>query len=248
MAAGRWLEAAIGPWFEHETGLYVAGEQTWCTHPDHPHHRCTVDGFVFEGPGERGFREALGLEETKVTGPGKRWDEIPAHYQAQGQWQMYVTGLERVWFAVLMGRRLDIHELERDQADIDFMVERADEFWQWHVLAGKPPDTDGSDATLRALGAVYPTETPGERSELVTADVTMWALAKAEKRIAVDREKEAKAAILAQLGAAEVGTVDGDPVVTARSQTRTTRCAACGHTTESDPFRVLRPVKHKENT
>jgi putative phage-type endonuclease len=281
MAAGRWLEAAIGPWFTHETGLHVAGEQTWCTHPEHEHHRCTVDGFVFEAPRgvlsiphvltdaeiaevkrrwqeiaastrtpqivpPMGSGDPLGLLEVKVTGPGRRWDELPPHYQAQGQWQMHVTDLPRVWFAVLMGRRLDVHELARDQDDIDFMVEQVDRFWHDHVETGKPPAVDGSDATLRALAAVYPTEQPGETAEVHPADIGAWGEAKRRKAEATRDEKAAKAELLAHLGTAEVGTVDGAAVVTARSQTRTTTCKACGHAEESEPFRVLRPVKSKE--
>src|SRR3546814_9186695 len=64
-------------------------------------------------------------------------------------WQMHVTGLPRVWFAVLMGRRLDVHELARDQDDIDFMVEQVDRFWHDHVETGTPPPTDSHDATLQ---------------------------------------------------------------------------------------------------
>jgi len=254
MAAGRWLERAIGPWFEHETGLTVAGEQTWCTHREHAHHRCTVDGFVFEGPAPvfpnevRVLDNALGCFEVKVTGPGRRWEELPAHYQAQGQWQMHVTDLERVWFAVLMGRRLDIHELERDQADIDLMVERVDDFWHDHVVTAVPPDTDGSDATAHALAAVYPEHTPGTSVAFDDYGNVLinWVAAKRRKRDAETDEKEATNAIRAYLGAAEEGTVGGQRIVTLRSQTRTTTCKHCGATDTSEPFRVLRQTTPKE--
>lgn len=246
MAAGRWLEAAIGPWFTHETGLHVAGEQTQCTHIDHGHHRCTVDGFVFDSPGDRSplaiVTEALGLLEIKVTGPGRRWDEVPAHYQTQGQWQMHVTGLDHVWFAVLMGRRLDIHKLERDQADIDFMVGHVDRFWHDHVATGTPPAVDGHDATQRALAAVYPEHTPGKTAEITAGYMDALVAAKAAVKAARTDEKAVAAAIEAELGDAEEGVVDGRRVVTWRTQTRRSTCKACGHVTESEPFRVLRPV------
>ena len=254
MAAGRWLESAIGPWFTHETGLHVAGEQTRCTHEKNAHHRCTVDGFVVESepfmPPPAAYINdcALGLVEIKVTGPGRRWAEVPAHYQAQGQWQMHVTGLERVWFAVLMGRRLDIHELMRDQADIDYMVDKADVFWADHVLAGTPPPTDGSDATLRALTAVYPDHVEGQAVELddeLHHQYVELVLAKAAKAEATSAEKAAKAALAAAMGPAEELTDHGRRVLTYRKQTRVDRCAACGFETSSE-FRVMRPVASKE--
>jgi len=257
MAAGRWLEAAIGPWFTHETGLMVAGEQTWCVHPDKDHHRCTVDGFVQESP-ETFIAERLGVVEIKVTGPGRRWDEVPAHYQAQCQWQMWVTDSPHAWVAALMGRRLDIHELARDDADIEFMVERVDAFWQDCVLAGVPPPTDGHDATLRALAAVYPDHTPGdlvEADDALRAEVAAWRTAKAAKRHAEQAEKRSAAAIQSALGDAEELTVDGQRAVSWRRQSARRldgKALSAAHPglaaefTRESTYRVLRSHQPKE--
>ena len=163
MAAGRWLERAIGPWFEDVTGLAVAGEQMWCTHKQNDWARCTPDGFVFDVPPGALLSQgadavamdiAHGPFEVKVLGFGKRWDPIPPYYQAQGQWQMYVTDMPKCFFAVLHGRRLEVYELDRDPADIEFMVERAECFWRDHVLAGVPrppmPATPPPGPSLRS--------------------------------------------------------------------------------------------------
>jgi putative phage-type endonuclease len=280
MAAGRWLEAAIGPWFTHETGLHVAGEQTWCTHGEYAHHRCTVDGFVFDldkphvwetddprialnarTARDYTFSQALGDFEVKVTGPGRRWDEVPPpHYQSQGQWQMHVTGLPRVWFAVLMGRRLDIHELARDQDDIDYMVERVDAFWADHVLTGTPPATDGHDATLRALAAVHPDHTPGlsvEADDALRTEITLWRQAKANKRTAEKLEKQAAAAMQAALGEAEELTIDGQRVASWRTQSArrldgkalaAARPEIAAEFTRESTYRVLRDHAPKETS
>lgn len=217
MSAGRWLESAIVPWFQHETGLYVTGEQHWATHAEVEHHRCTPDGYAFDRDpdplevwpetaellgwtmGEVAASVAAqygaqGTVQIKVTGPGRKPDHLDEHHQAQGQWEMHVTGLDRCWFAVLRGRRLDVHLLERDQADIDFMVGRVDEFWERHVLEQSPPEVDGSDATSRALAVLYPPaagDGPGEvvrhaRGSQVARLVAEWKAAK-------EAAKEAKA-------------------------------------------------------
>lgn len=243
MEAGHWLERAIGPWFAHRTGLAVVGEQVCCERPDSIA-RCSADLFVAEKPPEFDGpflpEEVGGLAQIKTAGFGKKWETIPEHYQAQAQWEMYVTGLDVEFFAVLMGRRLDVHELQRDDADIALMVERVDEFWAEHVVTGVPPATDGHDATLRALAAAYPEATPGKSVELVGADLAalqQWQDAKAAKSVAVALEKEAAAALEATLGDAEEATVAGERVLSWREQTRKS------YVVQESTFRVLRPVK-----
>ena len=246
MVAGRWLESAIGPWFTDRTGLYVGGEQTWCIHPTKTWARCTPDGFVMEHPFEETLEGALGSFEVKVLGMSKRWDPVPPLYQAQAQWQMYVTDMPKTWFAVLHGRRLEVYELDRDPADIEFMVERAEAFWRDHVLAGVPPATDASDATARAIGAVYADSQPNavEVPDDLVTDWRVAAVQKAEAKVVFDATSNRLRAALAE---AEEGTVDGKRVVSLRPQTQRRTCHACGHVAESDPFRVLRyhPPKEK---
>ena len=250
MAAGRWLEAAIGPWFTHETDLAVAGEQSWCTHPNIDHHRCTPDGFVvrrdpcthggdcpvhpslggLHGPGLpaevdlRHVADILGNLHIKVTGPGRPWTVIPDHYQVEGQWDMHVTGADRAWFAVLMGRRLDIHELARDQADIDVIVDEVDQFWEGHVLTGRPPAPDASDATTRALAALHGTADVGREVEadpVTHVDAIVLHDAKARRKAAEADEKARGNAIRAYLGDATELVVDGQLIASWRPQDTT---------------------------
>lgn len=281
MSAGRWLEAAIAPWFTHETGLYVTGEQQWATHPDVDHHRCTPDGYAFdlaEESAEAVMRlatriiqldgharetKALGTVQIKVTGPGRKPDELDEHHQCQGQWEMHVTGLDRCWFAVLRGRRLDVHLLERDQADIDFMVGRVDEFWERHVLEQSPPEVDGSDATSRALAVLYPpaaSDGPGEvvrhaRGSQVDRLVAEW---KAAKEAAKEAKAEAEYRgnlVKAQLGDCTELVIGSDLAASWRPQTTrridTKALAAIDPTlarryTRETRSRVLRAHKPKE--
>lgn len=260
MIAGRWLELAVGPWFADVTGLTVAGEQAMITHGLYAWARATLDGLVFEGGAEDlNFGAALGGLEIKTTQPGRRWDVIPEHYQAQGQWQMFCANMERVWFAVLHGRRLEVYELERDQADIDLMAERAEAWWQRHVIDGEAPPVDGSDATLRALAALYPDHEPGLAADItdVAAAVADLEAARAAKKAAEAAEKAAKAVLWHALGDAEVGEVGGRPAVTLRTQERRgidldalrlSHPRAIRRFTTTTTTRVLRVAKKKETT
>lgn len=245
---GRRAEAMLGPWFEDATGLHIQAEQEWATHPEHPWMLATPDGTVFEWRGDAAttldYREPLGGLEIK-TDFGRPWSEVPEHYQTQGQWQMAVKGWERVWFAVLHGRRFRVYELERDNADIEFMIERVGSFWRDHVLTGEPPPLDGHDATLRALAAIYPTHVDKSSVGIdqVAGALDLLRQAKQARKEAEDNEKAATAVIRWAMGDNYEGTVDGRRVVTLGTQTRKTTCQHCGEVDESDPFRVLRPTK-----
>lgn len=258
MEAGRWLERAIGPWFAHRTGMTVIAEQVCCERPGTVA-RCSADLLVAEGTPAIGAEWSATVDalcQIKTAHIGKKWETIPEYHQAQGQWEMHVTGLDVNYFAVLMGRRLDIHPLKRDQADIDFMVERVDEFWNNHVLTGEPPDTDGHDATLRALAEVYPHGTHGTQVRLddIADELEAWQLAKANVKAAKEAEAEHAARIQAAIGDAEEGTVDGETVVSWREQSRKSidadavkknHPAVAAECERTSTFRVLRPVNAK---
>lgn len=242
---GRYAERMIAPWFTDETGLYVTGEQARMEHPEHPWRRCTTDGFVTDSAAAYvDLDELQGLLQIKTTGPGRRYDELPPDWQAQEQYEMHVTGLPKAWLAVLHGRRLEIYELERDEADIAFIVEQVDRFWHDHVLAGVPPEIDGHEATLAALDVLYPTAAPKSSKPIDDAVAALELLGDAARRrkAAEADENGAKAVLRYALGDTYEGTVDGERAVTCGSQTKKSICSECGHVAESDPFRVLRPT------
>ena len=250
---GQRAEAMIGPWFHDRTGLHVAGEQTELKSKSSPHHMATLDGFVTDTEPPIGlaelwelgvYRDVEGVLEIK-TDYGRPWDEVPAHYQAQGQWQMHVADLDRAWFAVLHSRRFRVYELERDQADIDFMVDKVDEFWHDHVRAGVAPPIDGHDATLAALASIYPKHVPKSTTPIddVAGALRLLVEAKAAKKEAEQSADAAAAVLRWSIGDNYEGTIGGQRAVTLGNQTRKTTCKHCGETDESAPFRVLRPAK-----
>jgi putative phage-type endonuclease len=235
MEAGHFLELAIGPWFEHRTGLTVAAQQLQLEADDWPVARATLDGLVFEPERTPDGGELLragvplGGIEMKLDEFGLAFtrdeqanasDAIPAYYQCQAQWQMYVAGLERVWFAVWIGRGLRIFELTRDDDDIEFITTRAREWWDRYVIGGDEPPVDSSDATTRALAAVYPTEEPGTATDLDGDLIDRWRAAKADEKAATETAKALANEVRAALGDTEVGTVAGTPVVTWKAQTK----------------------------
>lgn len=262
MEFGTRVEPVLNRWFHDLTDLYILGEQTLCDHPERPWMRATVDGFVAESP-DTALADALGIAEDKTTGQAaEEWEkEIPDYYRAQAQWQMAVTGHDRVWFPTLhfaFGRReFHVHELERDQGDIDFLVAEAEKFWTEHILTGEPPEPDGSESTTRALKAAWTGER-GQVCDLTTHArvVDRWKRAKADQKQIEWEVAELENELRALMKKATEGQVDGETVMSWRPQSRTAidgkglreahpDIAAAFTTTTT--IRVLRPHTPKEN-
>lgn len=155
MEFGTRAEPMLAHWFEDRTGLFVYGEQTWCTHKTEPWARCTVDGFIYEHDGLWDMADAISVLEIKTTTEGVWADKVPDHYATQATWTMYVTGIDVVHFGVLhlaFGRpTFRTYEFARDEADEAYVVERCKAFWESYVLTGEPPPVDAHQATTDAL-------------------------------------------------------------------------------------------------
>jgi len=221
MEFGLRAERMIADWFAERTGHFVTNEQRQIEHPVFRWARATIDGEVQESADSD---LPLGNLEIKTTGPGPEWEFVPADYVAQCRWQQYVGGYERTWVAVLMGRRLDIHVVERDPDDIAWMAERVAKFWSDHVLTGIPPEVDGSEATTAALAAVYGEVDEGSVVDLPPAIEELAADFVAAKAAVKEAEVECDEIgnnLRALLGEHEVGLVDGRKVVSWKSQGRT---------------------------
>jgi putative phage-type endonuclease len=243
------LEAAIATMFHRRTGLYVAGEQTWCTHKTETWARCTVDGFVFGGGGVEfgmgSIDEALGNFQAKTDGRFAWPDGIPEAIWAQCHWEMYVTDAEREWLAVLhAGFNFTVYEIERDQAYLDKIVPQVREFWFEHCLTGNPPKIDGSTATATALAEVWPVEVPGTKADLDDLADRIEQRRKLKEAIksataeldVIDNE------IKAAMADDEIACIDGVPVLTYRTVTVNRKPQPASTTT----YRALKPATKKD--
>lgn len=247
---GKRMETVLAAEFQDETGLTLAGEQTWLTATEWEIARCTIDAAVVP-PTPRGvdpnLSDFLGPWEAKTSGM-RKWDEIPPAYLAQIQWQMYVMGAQRAWLTVMFsGWNIETSTVDRDQDDIDFMVARAKEFW--HLVETETmPEIDGSDATTDALSHLYPKHIEGRTVDLsaMAAKVAHLLDLKEEAKRIKDETKELNNEVRAAIGDAEIAEIDGRPAFTFKQQPGAKRtCSACQHVDQGEPFRVLRQIKKK---
>jgi putative phage-type endonuclease len=132
------------------------------------------DGIVLDG----GVVEIKNVSQWMA----KHWDddEIPDHAEFQVQHGMSLLDADYAIVAGLLGgNRLVWRTIERNDRLISLIDEAEEEFWVEHVLAGKPPEIDGSDATRDALlasgsfvGPVVLTDDELTQARLLIADYT----------------------------------------------------------------------------
>lgn len=219
MVWGRRLEIPIGLGFAEDTEIPVTRYPVMLRSKEFPFMQVNVD-FLTRG--------ADAVVECKNVGiyMADEWEDgnVPDHYMLQGQHELAVTGLEKVWFAVLVGGNDPRYiEVERDQDVIDMLVEQEAAFWDL-VQRLDPPSLDGDDATTDALKAQYADPEIGSVKALDDTNVLELIAEHARLNEQLTLVKRAKTGVdndlKALLGNYEVGTVNGTPVVTWKKQDR----------------------------
>lgn len=225
MDLGRRLEPITAELFTESTGLHLAGEQMLCRHPKMPWAIATVDALAVEGAEPLSIADTLGPVELKYSAEAPWADGPPEHYWLQVQWQMFVTGTERGWLAVLhlpFGRpRFKVYEVDYAPQRMAEVVTAVERFWCDHVETGTPPPTDAHPATTEALATTWP-HPEGDAVDLDAYAATLAELAdyKAERKrldgFITMAENELKAA----LGDHADGRIGGFLAVSWREQSR----------------------------
>lgn len=96
---------------------------------------------------------------------------FPAHYYAQCQHYMAVTGADRVYLAVLCFPHLYCTTYERDEGEIEALISAEREFWRM-VQENTEPAPDGSESSDEALREIYPESDP-EKSLTMTQSISL---------------------------------------------------------------------------
>jgi putative phage-type endonuclease len=225
----RW-EQPIADAVHTLTGLYVVGEQAWCQHPDHPHMRATVDGFLAGTP-ETTIDAVTALIEIKTVGSHARpnWD----YYRAQIQCQMLVTGVDRALLAVATisgDDQLEGIRLEWVDADPDTQTMLAAEYDRlWALIqTGELPAPDGP-AALDLVKQATATADPDAHNvnlEPIAEQIAELHSIKQAIKGAQKRHDELDALVRHTVGAATKGICDGWTVTYSKPSRVLTNTAA----------------------
>jgi putative phage-type endonuclease len=161
MEVGQAVESLILKYYTKITGYEI---RTMGTALDiyEPWRGGTVDALALDADGN-----PVGVVEAKNTAAWNRsdWgvegsDEIPDHYLIQGVWYMSLVELPWVDFPVSFGNtEPKIFRVNRNPKLEATILDRCRRFWHENVLAGVPPELDGSDGADAYLKSLYPRNT-----------------------------------------------------------------------------------------
>ena len=208
----RW-EQPIADAIHTLTGYWVVGEQAWCEHPDQPHRRATVDGFLATHP-ETTIDQVEAVLELKTSTEGGRpnWD----YYEAQIQAQLHVTGIPRALLVVAVIDRGDqITDLRLRWYDADpdtqtMLAAEYDRLWAY-VTAGQLPEPDDAtnlDAVKQATAHANLDADAVDLEDLAELIEEHHAIKTAVKEV-TDRRDHLDAIIRHRIGEATKGICDG---------------------------------------
>jgi putative phage-type endonuclease len=152
MRQGMDLEQYVAERFMEATGKKVRRRNAILQHPEHTFMTANVDRWVV------GENAGLECKTTSVLNKAKFYQgEFPPRYYVQCVHYMAVTGAERWYLAVLvLNKSFHVFTIERDEAEVQALIEAEKHFWENHVLKQIPPAPDGSEATSEVIKQLFP--------------------------------------------------------------------------------------------
>lgn len=154
MRQGRDFEDYVAKRWEEATGKKVQRVNFILANETYPFAFANIDRRVV---GEQAILEC------KTTSVYNKTDfeqgDIPPTYYVQCQHYLAVTGYERAYLAVLVLNKGFFHyTIERNQGEIDALMQAEYTFWTEYVQKQIPPDPDGSESSQTVLDLQERTE------------------------------------------------------------------------------------------
>lgn len=152
MRQGRDFEDYVARRFTEETGKKLRRRNAILQHREHAFMIANIDRWVV---GENAGFEA---KTTSVLNKAQfSKGEYPPNYYVQCMHYMAVTGADRWYLAVLvLNRAFHVFTIERDEAEVQALIEAEKFFWENHVLKQIPPTPDGSESTAEVIKQMFP--------------------------------------------------------------------------------------------
>lgn len=197
MRLGRELEEYVARRFCELTDKRVRRRNAILQHPEHDWMIANVDRLVV---GENAGLECKTTSNLKLrqTPSG----DFPEQYYCQCVHYMAVTGMDRWYLCVLVlgsGEEPMVYCLERNEGEINALIQAEKDFWFGHIQTDIPPAVDGADATTEALGTVY-AEAADEEAELTNGQLLEdYAALKAQKKALDEAIAQVEQAIKADM-------------------------------------------------
>lgn len=210
---GHYLEPAIADWFADQCDTddqLPAAAIISCgsyAHPDRAEHVASPDRVMHGEDCNEDRCEPFALLEIKSALNEWEWgqtgtDEIPIGYRCQVQWQLYVMDLPVCYVAAITSHlEFRWYRIERDQGDIDYLIEQADAFLA-SIAEGIEPDVDSSEHTYAAIREMHP-DIDGRTIELEPHTAIAYVHALRAEREAKAAKQDAVNHIAHEMGTAQ---------------------------------------------
>jgi hypothetical protein len=183
---------------------------TW-HHPDREWQRANPDGIFWNG-------DELGIIEVKTSQFEDDWrDGVPRYYEAQVQWYLQVFGYNRAFVVALFhGNKYAEFEVLASPFVQETNLQTVTLFRE-ALEQDQAPDYDGSTSTLQTVRSLHPQIHQDAEEELGWLGVEYFA-ALANVADAESKLNELKSRVMAAMGNAKRGLVDGDWVLTRQAK------------------------------
>ena len=202
---GSYLEDLVARLFMEETGKKVQRCNFTIVNLEYPWACANIDREVIGEDAILEIKTTNSFENMKMLRNG----EYPDMWYAQMTHYLAVTGAKKAYLAVLIeSRDFKIFELERDEKEIQALMDAEKNFWHTYVVTKRTPPTDGSIATTETIKKLF-----NVSSDLIEADLAGCELAFQQRKALkeqIDKLKEEvdkiENSIKVVMGEASVGT------------------------------------------
>ena len=162
MRQGRDLEAYVAHRFCEASGKKVHVCSQMLRNPKYPFAHANIDRKI------TGERAGLECKTTSIMNLKKfKHGEYPANYYAQCMHYLAVTGWDRWYLAVLiLNQGFYWYTIERDEDEIQALMDAEKDFWENYVLPDVAPAVDGLVPTDEAIKTVFPSSNSGASVDL----------------------------------------------------------------------------------
>ena len=237
---GHALENPIIDRFIQDTGANVIRQPEMRRHPDYEWAIANADALITNGD----TIEAILEIKTSSAFKSREWgaddtDEVPIEYIAQVQWYMWIYDVNEAYLAALIGgNQYRQYHIKRDDELIAMLAEKAQAFWQNHVIPRIPPEPqNGEDAQK-----LYPHDN-GDTAQADSDTLTAYV----ELRELKAQEKELKAQIAAREDLLKI-KIGNYSAMQANGNTLFTWKAQSSNRFDSKAFQAAHPDLYRQYT
>ena len=224
---GSFAEEFVASEYARSTGFLLIHDESTYVHPEHSFMSAHMDRFVLEDSSSSSPTRILECKTANPFSAGD-WgevgsDEVPLSYLCQCLWYMAITNINIVDLAVLFGNSdFRIYEISRDLELESTILQKANFFWNEHVLRDVPPPAQSEADCQTLFSKGDPTKSVEAKAETLELTKRLQQL-HSEIDVREGEISSIKQSIMRQMGEAETLTYQGKVIATWKAPKRSFR-------------------------